>query len=841
MATKPAIPRSKAVEDLYLSLDFSPKGLSEAEASKRLADYGPNEITGQKRKHPVIKFLSFFKNPLVLILLFAAAASGITGEIKSMAIIITMVILSVVMNFWQEHKSGRAAEEIAKKLSVRASVIRDGKRREVPTREIVPGDTVMLSAGDIIPADGVLLSSDDFFVNESSLTGESFPIEKSASFKKEGRIVFSGTNVVSGYCQFVAVKTGKSTEFGKIADSLIRPEEKNAFENGIRDFGYLIIKVTLAIVILIFAINIFKEKELVASLIFSIAVAVGVTPELLPVIISVNMSKGSISMAKKGVIVKRLNAIPDFGSMDILCTDKTGTLTQDRITVVEYVDTGGVRSEQVLRLAYLNGYFETGIKSLLDRAILEYKQVSTEGVRKIDEIPYDFMRKRSSVIYEEGGNRLMVTKGAPEEVFRISSHFLSSGVRLPLTHDHLSRLNSLHEDFSRKGFRVLAIATRDVEDRKNVYPKEEEAQMSLAGFVAFYDPPKEGAGKTLAFMREHGIEVKILTGDNALVTQKVCEDLGLEIKGVLAGDQLDINTMGDEALAAKALESTILARLTPMQKEKIISALRKRGLVVGYLGDGINDAPSLKSADVGISVDNAVDVAKETADIILMKKGLEELMEGVLEGRKTFGNTMKYLMMSLSSNFGNMFSMVGAALYLPFFPMMPGQILVNNLLYDSSQVAIPSDNVDEEYLAKPKHWDIRFIRNFMLIFGPISSLFDFLTFFVLYSVFGLHSSAFQTGWFVESLATQVLVIYIIRTRKIPFLQSLPGKYLLFSTLAAVTAGIVLTLPGIGGFFDFSPLPLEIFASIFALVSAYLLLVELVKRFFYAKVYPQSKI
>jgi Mg2+-importing ATPase len=813
-------------------------GLSDQAAISRSKKYGLNEIGKKKKLSPLKRFILTFRDPLTLILLVAAALAGLTGEMKSLVIIVLMVILGGCLNFYQEYKSNRAAEQIAKKLTVRSTVLRDEQKKEILTQYLVPGDIFFLAAGDIMPADGYLLQSDDFFVNEAALTGESFPVEKTA---EPDHLLYSGTNVISGYATVLALNTGARSEYGKIADSLSAPEETNAFELGIKSFGYLIVKAIVILVLIIFLINAFKEKSLIQSLIFSVAVAVGIAPELLPVILSVNMAKGSIRMAKHGVIVKRLNAIPDFGSMDILCTDKTGTLTEDRITLTKHIDVFGVETESVLRLGYLNGFFETGIKSPLDHAILNYKKISIVGINKVDEIPYDFSRKRSSIICEQDGQRLMISKGAPEEIFKICLSYSDGLKNKKLTSQQLKSIGQLYDDLSSRGFRVLAIATKKVADEKTVYARSEESGMNLAGFLVFYDPPKQSAKETIEFMAKHGIEVKILTGDSPLVTKKICEDLGIKITGIVSGEELDINKLNDDAIAVKAMASNILARLTPSQKNRVISVLRAKGFVVGYLGDGINDAPSLKNADVGISVENAVDVAKETADIILMKKGLQELMEGVIEGRKAFGNTMKYMMMGLSSNFGNMFSMLGAALFLPFFPMTAGQILLNNFLYDASQLAIPSDNVDEEYLSKPKHWDMKFIKKFMLIFGPISSIFDFLTFYLLYSVFGLSGSLFQTGWFIESLATQLFVIFIIRTRRIPFIQSRPSVYLIYSMIIVFLVALLLIYSPLAAYFGFSALPGNVLFTIFGLVIIYLVLVEIAKQIFYKKIYKINRL
>ena len=817
------------LDKLYQELSSSPQGLTTKEAISRSQIFGYNQLDKAKKKSLIIKFLSYFKDPLILILIVASLISGLTGQIRSMIIILTMIFLSVLLNFYQEHKSSKAAEKIAKRLAIRARILRDGQEQELDTKYIVPGDIILLSAGDIVPADGKIISADDFFLNESSLTGESLPVEKTAN---ENNAIFSGTNVISGYCQFLVTAIGLTTEFGQIAQRISKPETLNAFEKGIKSFGFLIIRVIAVIVAIIFLINSLMGKGYFNSFLFALAVAVGVTPELLPMIMSVNMAKGAIKMAKGGVLVKRLNSIPTFGSIDVLCTDKTGTLTEDKITVIKHVDIFGQDSQAVFKSAYINGSFETGIKNILDHAILAYKTLDLTGYTKIEEIPYDFNRKRSSVFSEQNGIITMFTKGAPEEIFKIcNTYFDQENIKL-ITPEILLTIKQVYDDLSSQGFRILAIAEKNIKVKKEKYEYAEETDLTLRGFMVFYDPPKIDVKETLVFMKEHGVAVKILTGDGPLITKKICSDLGLPVDEIITGDELDLNVLNDDEIYKRIKNATICARMSPSQKEKIIFELKRNGLIVGYLGDGINDAPSLKTADVGISVDNAVDVAKETADIILMRKGLKELMNGIIEGRKTFSNTMKYLLMGLSSNFGNMFSMIGASLFLPFFPMTASQILLNNFIYDTSQLSIPSDNVDAEYLRKPKHWDMNFIKKYMIIFGPISSIFDFLTFYVLYGLFHFDVATFQAGWFIESLATQVLVIYIIRTQKIPFLQSWPSKYLVYTTLSAVVLGIILTTKGIGTFFGFSPLPLKAFAAIFALVIIYLILMELVKRVFY---------
>lgn len=821
--------KSLNLTDLYQKLESSSDGLKTDEAVSRSKEFGYNQLTGIKKQNIVLKFLSYFKDPLILILITAALISGLTGQLKNMIIILSMILLSVTLNFYQEHKSSKAAEKISRRLAIKAKLLRDGKEIEIETKYIVPGDIVLVSAGDIIPADGKIISADDFFLNESSLTGESLPVEKMPT---ENNTVFSGTNVISGFGRFLVTHIGLETEFGKIAQTISRPEIENAFEKGIKSFGFLIVRVIAVIVALIFLINAFMHKGFFDSFLFALAVAVGVTPELLPMIMSVNMAKGAIKMAKGGVLVKRLNSIPTFGSIDILCTDKTGTLTEDRVTVIKHVDIFGADSDSVFTSAYINGFFETGIKNILDKAILEHTVIDLSDYKKIEEIPYDFNRKRSSVFSEHNNVITMITKGAPEEMFKICSSYIDKGETKLLTDEVIASAKKTHDELSSQGFRILAIAEKTISVKRDKYDYAEEANLTLQGFMVFYDPPKVDVKETLVFMKEHGIDIKILTGDGPLITQKICNDLELPVTGIITGDQLDLNVLTDEEIYKKIKNATICARMSPSQKEKIIYELKRNGLIVGYLGDGINDAPSLKAADVGISVENAVDVAKETADIILMRKGLKELMGGVIEGRKTFGNTMKYLMMGLSSNFGNMFSMIGASLFLPFFPMTASQILLNNFLYDTSQLAIPSDNVDGEYLKKPKHWDMSFIKRYMIIFGLISTVFDLLTFYFLFTVFHLSEATFQAGWFIESLATQILVIYIIRTQKIPFIQSRPSKTLTFATLGILLIGFIITLRGIGGFFGFSPLPLNAYLIIVALVIIYLVIVEVAKQLFY---------
>jgi len=663
------------------------------------------------------------------------------------------------------------------------------------------------------------------------------PVTADASLSDLTNTVFLGSSVVSGAATVVVVATGAATEFGSIAKTLAARETESDFERGVNSFGYFIIKIILALVLFIFLFNALVKHNYLQSFLFALAVAVGLTPELLPMIMSVMMSKGSVNMAAKGVIVKKLSSIATFGSIDVLCTDKTGTLTEDRISLVKYVDFRGEQDEAVLLAAYLNSVNETGIKNPLDEAVLRFKDDTmhraASSYLKVDEIPFDFVRKKVSIVVQKRGTKgekLLITKGAPEEVFKGCVMFRNGGKTQKMTAKSIAAFTATYHRLSSEGYRVLAVASRQLKDRRQRYEKQDEQRLTLLGFIAFLDPPKQDAKRMLAELHDVGLEVKVITGDNELVTQRICEQIGLKVKGVLLGSEIaDLN---DDALRIKVEQTTIFARFSPEEKNRVILALKANGHVVGYMGDGINDAPSLKTADVGISVDTAVDVAKESADIILTKKSLEMLRDGVLEGRKTFGNTLKYIMMGVSSNFGNMFSVVGAVLFLPFLPMLPVQILLNNLIYDVSQLTIPSDGVDEEYIRKPKRWDLKFIKRFMLVFGPISSAFDFLTFFVLFAVFGTPAAFFQTGWFLESLATQTLVIYVIRTRKIPFFESSPSIFLLLSTLGCVALGWLIPYTPIGTYFGFVPLPWPILLALGAIVLTYLLVVEFAKRQFY---------
>jgi P-type Mg2+ transporter len=808
------------------------KGLSENEAGQRLNQFGKNIIGTHKRRSELLELLSHFSSPLIIILLIASVVSFSVGEMINASIIVIMLLMGVVIDYWQEHDARNAAEKLKQTVKTKVTAIRDGIEKEIAPDELCAGDLLLLNAGRIVPADCRVLFAKDFFINQSSLTGESFPCEKysdaipdaSADLTSLDNIAFMGTSVATGTAKVLVVKTGGNTEFGKIAEKLVSREEETDFNKGMRNFGFLIMRITIVLVLFIFLVNALLKHSLLESFMFSLAVAVGLTPELLPMVMSVAMSKGSLKMAKKGVIVKKLSAIPNFGSMEVLCTDKTGTITEDKIRLIKYVDAAGNSDEYLFLLAYLNSHFQTGIKNPLDDAVLSHKQLDISGYHKTDEVPFDFSRKRMSVVVENEKKHLLICKGAPEEIFKACID----------ENKMIEQANRQYEMLSADGFRVLAIAVKEVQQQAK-FSKQDEQQLALKGFIAFLDPPKEDADETIAELAKIGVEVKIITGDNHLVTQKVCQQIGLTVKGVMQGYEMEHLT--DDALSKRVLNTTIFARFSPDQKNRVIVALKTYHHAVGYMGDGINDAPSLKTADIGISVNTATDVAKEAADIILTKKDLLVLKEGILEGRKTFGNTMKYILMGLSSNFGNMFSVAAATLFLPFLPMLPAQILINNFLYDTSQITIPSDNVDESYIQKPQRWNLKMIRNYMLIFGLVSSAFDLVTFYLLYKYFAVSEAQFRTGWFMESLATQILVVFIIRTNHLPFIQSRPGKFLVLSTLGCLIAGWVLPYLAIGKLTGFEPLPPNIVFFIIAVVVTYLFCAELVKRFIYRRLQP----
>ena len=827
-----------------LDLDL---GLNSADAAARLLRFGPNRLQPDTQRALLVQFLAHFKNPLVLVLLAACAISGVTGDVTGATIIGLIVLMSVTLDFVQSYRAGRAAQNLAAQVAVTANVLRNGQPCELPVAQLVPGDVVLLSAGSLVPADGQVLQADDFFVNQAQLTGEPYPVEKkaAAAWSEDPALpaaldsphaVFMGSSVVSGSARVLIARTGSASAFGQIALSLSQQAPPTAFEIGTRRFGMLIMRLTVLLVLFTLLVNVALQRPLLESFMFAVALAVGLTPELLPMVVSVTLTRGALRMAARQVIVKRPSAIQDMGAMDVLCTDKTGTLTEARIKLERHVDASGQDNPQVLALAYLNSYFESGLRSPLDDAILAHAEVDVSGWRKIDEVPFDFERRRVSVLVqrEEDGpaTRRLVVKGAPEDIIRLCSQYQDgAGHSVALNPDARTRINALFDSLGEEGFRVLGIAWRDVALDHPHAVVSDESELVFAGFAAFLDPPKASAAQALAALAESGVAVKIVTGDNERVTRHVCTQLGVAIEGVLTGTE--VQALNDDALRARVEGVNLFCRVNPAQKNRIILALKSRGHVVGYLGDGINDAPSLHTADVGLSVQGAVDVAKQAADMILLENDLMVLHQGMLEGRRTFGNVMKYIMMATSSNFGNMFSMAAATLFLPFLPMLPLQVLLNNLLYDVSEIALPLDNVDAQDLQQPRQWDMGFIRNFMLSIGPISSVFDFLTFYGLSLLFGLQESLFRTGWFVESMATQVLVIFVIRTRLNP-LRSRPNRWLVLTSVAVLAVALALPFSPLAPLLGFAPLPAVYFAWLAALLLTYLLAVEAAKQWFYKR-------
>ena len=834
------------LDELERQLGTGSNGLSSMEAAARLLRYGANTLDSRQKYSFLLKVLSRFRNPLVLILLVAAVISGFTGDTASLIIISTLVLLSVLLDSVQEYRAERAAEQLKVSVALKEHVLRDGRESTIRADQLVPGDVVLLAAGDMVPADGRLLEARDFFVNEGLLTGESYPTEKhvvaegtaNVDVAQAANAAFMGTSVVSGSAKLLLCATGNATQLGEISATLRHTPPPAALERGVYDFGLLIVRLTILLVLFVLLVNTFFHRPLLESFLFALALAVGLTPELLPMIVSVTLARGAMRMAKQKVIVKRLAAIHDLGSMDVLCTDKTGTLTEAKIALIRHITLSGADSERVLELAWLNSHFESGLRSPLDTAILEHGSSINAGWTKIDEVPFDFERRRVSVLLEHEGRRILIVKGAPEDVLKLSNRYELSGESdtQPFDAATLARANTQFQTLCEEGFRVLGIAWREEPASQTHVVVSDERDFVFAGYAAFLDPPKASAGTAIAALERSGVGIKIITGDNERVTQYVCAQLGIPVEGLLTGTELA--ALSEEALSARIEGTNLFCRVNPSQKNRIILALKRRGHVVGYLGDGINDAPSLHTADVGISVDGAVDVAKDAADIILLEHDLEVVERGVREGRRTFGNIMKYIMMGTSSNFGNMFSMAGASLILPFLPMLPIQILLNNFLYDLSEVPIPMDEVDDELLAQPRHWDIKFIRNFMLVLGSVSSIFDFLTFGLLLWVFNATEALFQTGWFMESLATQVLVIFVIRTRGSP-LRSRPNPFLAGTSLTVVAVGILLPYTAIGRWFGFVPLPLTFLAALGAMVVCYLVLAESVKRWFYRRFPPHG--
>jgi Mg2+-importing ATPase len=803
------------------------QGLTTAQAQQRRDEVGPNEPVQAGGALTVGRLLLLFGNPLVIILLAASLVSALLGEVVSAAIIVVMVLLGIAINFIQTYRSQRAIERLRAAVAPTATVLRDGAWGELPCRDLVPGDIIRLSAGDLVPADARLLQARDLFVQQAALTGESMPVEKQAPVAEPtpAHQVFLGTSVVSGTATALVVATGAATAFGDIAARLASRPPETEFERGTRRFGYLIMQTVFLLVLFMFLVSAALRRDPLESLLFAVALAVGLTPEFLPMITAVTLARGAVRMARRHVIVKHLAAMQNFGSMDVLCSDKTGTLTQGDIALDRAVGPLGRPCTRAFLLAYINSAHETGICSPLDKAILGHAQPDVGAYHKLDEVPFDFDRRRVSVVVQTGDERLLISKGAPEGVLGHCTGYECEGHTLPLDDETRARCAATYEELSTHGYRTLAVASRSVSVQDS-YGVADEKDLVLAGFLAFSDAPLADAAATLRALRQDGVEVKILTGDNELVARHVCAEVGLDSSRIVLGEEVE--RMSEPALAHVAERTSVFARVSPGQKNRILLALKSRSHVVGFLGDGINDAPSLHAADVGISVATAVDVARDAADIILVEPGLAVLHSGILEGRRAFGNVMKYLLMGTSSNFGNMFSMAAAALFLPFLPMLPMQILLNNFLYDLAQVTIPTDNVDPTLTHKPRRWNISLIRDFMIFIGPISSVYDFLTFAVLLVAFHAPAPLFHTGWFVESLATQTLVLFVIRTAGNPF-RSRPSLALTCSVLLVVGIGILLPFTPVAGDLGFTPLPGLFLLFLAGATATYLLLVELVKR------------
>ncbi len=837
---------------LFPRVHASPDGLTRREASSRLARFGENVLPGERPVHPLRRLLRQAASPLPALLFVLAALAELTGEVRGAAVIAVMVVLSVLLSWVEEVRSGHAAERLRALVHTHVTVLRrerrndgpPGRLHDIPLSRLVPGDVVQLAAGDLIPADVRLLAAKDLFVDEASLTGESMPVEKSAEVPAAQarpalelpNIAFMGTHVVSGTATALVLATGAATYLGSIAASIESEEPPTSFDLGVRRFIWLMIRFMLVMVPLVFLINGLLRGSWMEAFLFAVAVAVGLTPEMLPMLVTVNLAKGALAMSRKKVIVKRLNAIQNLGAMDVLCTDKTGTLTQNRVILERHVDIFGAESRHVLELASLNSHHQSGLRNLLDVAILEHAQLKDQqelaaAYRKLDEIPFDFRRRRMSVMLAgKDDRRILVCKGAVEEILGVCSHTEENGRPIEIMPAHRQELLPVIQGLNGQGFRVIAVAYKEMPAASTVCSGSDESALVLAGYVAFLDPPKESAAAAIAALGRHGVEVKVLTGDNEIVTAKVCSMVGIDAGQAVRGH--DIEGMPDDELGELALRTRIFTKLEPRHKARIIAALRARGQVVGYLGDGINDGPALRAADVGISVDSGADIAKECADVILLEKSLLVLDEGAIEGRRVFANIVKYLRMGASSNVGNMLSVLGASAFLPFLPMAPVQILLNNLLYDFSQTALAADNVEPAYLERPRKWDIGNIGRYVLVFGPISSLFDYVTYFVLLGAFGAAANAalFQTGWFVESLLSQTLVVHVIRTSGTPFADSRPSAPLLATTAAVCAAGVWLPFSGFASSLEMTPLPAGYWPALLAILAGYLALTQMAKQF-----------
>ncbi len=825
-------------DQLFQALKTSTQGLTEIEAEKRIEEFGYNSLKPPKRSDALTLLVGQFKSPIILILIFAAGLSLFLQDSVDALIILAIVLISGLLGYWQERGAADAVKKLLAIVQIKAAVMREGTTKEIPVEEIVPGDIVLLSAGDVIPGDGLILDSKDLFVDEASLTGETYPVEKMAGvldpetpLAKRTNALFMGTHVVSGSAQALMVQTGVETELGRVSERLKLKPPETEFEHGVRHFGYLLMEVTLMLVMAIFAINVYLSRPVLESFLFSLALAVGLTPQLLPAIISINLAHGAKKMAQAKVIVKRLTAIENFGSMNVLCSDKTGTLTEGLVKVHSTLDLEGRENEKVLLYAYLNACFETGFTNPIDQAIRAFRTFDLSGFRKLDEVPYDFIRKRLSILISQGEKHLMITKGALTNVLAACSRAeRADGSQVDLIQAQ-EQIQRHFKEFSARGFRMLGVAYREMEPNL-VLTKDQERDLIFLGFLILFDPPKTGIADTINHLKGLGVSLKIITGDNRLVAASIGEQMGLSNLKLISGPELQ--KTGNRALSKIVNETDIFAEVEPNQKERIILALRKTGNVVGYMGDGINDVSALHAADVAISVDQAVDVAKEAADIVLLEKDLKVLAQGIGEGRTTFANTLKYVFMATSANFGNMFSMAGASLFLSFLPLLPKQILLTNLLTDFPELTIAADRVDRELVEKPRRWDIRFIRNFMITFGLISSIFDYLTFGVLLFLLKAQPAQFRTGWFIESVISAALIVLVIRTRR-PFIKSKPGKALTLATLFVTIATLLLPYTPLGEMFGFQVLPLYFIPLMAAIVGIYIITAEGAKKIFYRRI------
>ncbi|WP_455278366.1 magnesium-translocating P-type ATPase [[Eubacterium] cellulosolvens] len=828
---------NKSANEILAQLQTTSKGLATNEAQKRLQSYGPNLLRSKKKTDSLTLLVGQFKSPIIILLIIATGLSIFLGDQMNAIIILVIILISGILGLWQERGATNSVKKLMSIIQIKTTALRDEEEKDIAIEEIVPGDVVKLRAGDVIPADGIILESKDLFVNEATLTGETYPVEKMSGImppetplNSQKNMLFMGTHAVSGTATSVIAYTGKHTEFGRVSEQLSLKPPETEFERGVRRFGFLLMEVTLLLVIAIFAINVYLARSVLESFLFSLALAVGLTPQLLPAIISINLAHGARIMAEKKVIVKRLVSIENFGSMNMLCSDKTGTLTEGSVKIHSALDIYGNENNKVFLYAYLNAFYQTGFKNPIDEAITSHHQLDITSYRKLDEIPYDFIRKHLTVQILSNDQSFIITKGAFQNVLNICDRVETLNGQKSID-DMRDDIQKRFEDLSGKGFRVIGIAYKKLDPNIKI-TRDKESNMIFLGFLVLFDPIKQRITDTIKDLKHLGVHLKIITGDNRLIAGNVGRQIGFSKSSILTGS--DIHKMSDEALIKRVNQLDIFAEIEPNQKERIIQALKKSGNVVGYLGDGINDASALHTADVGISVDSAVDVAKESADIVLLEKDLSVLCEGVKEGRKTFANTLKYVFMATSANFGNMFSMAGASLFLPFLPLLPRQILLTNFMTDLPEMTIATDNVDRELVNRPRRWNIKFIKSFMLVFGILSSVFDYLTFGVLLFILHASPNLFRTGWFVESVISATLIVFVIRTRKSLF-RSIAGKHLIIVTIFVVSIVLILPFTAIGILFGFSPIPFSFLLAIGSIILLYIIVTEFSKKIFYKKI------